>query len=321
MLAEIITRAQNYGIETKQNGNTNHLPMALIALEKLGANTMQLEAYYANYAPSLIARGSNRQSIVSYWKQELGNKSAFDRYLAYFMQEVEHEGIEVTLKHYLDYLMKGCGASAFHALIRLSYGIQVDNRAEVAFGLADLASNYFPVELPTRSELSLGQIVENALAKFDGVERKGSLISSRMMSVIQHDVFSKVNLIPELLALDELAELVAELYLQSRDFTVLHAVTSCHAMRYITPYLNQPTQSLRYYWTAVIAAILSVDNLRLSVQANNPLKPLSDLDLNVVLTSDDSHVIKLVWSCVDEYRYYGLESHLQILNTMLEGTK
>jgi len=321
MLAEIITRAQNYGIETKQNGNTNHLPMALIALEKLGANTSQLEAYYANYAPSLIALESNRQYLVSDWKQELGNKSAFDRYLAYFMQEVDREGIKVTLKHYLDYLMKGCGASAFHALIRLSYGIQVDNRAEVAFGLADLASNYFPVELPTRSELGLGQIVENALTIYDGVETKGSLISSRMMSVIQHDVFNKVNLTPESMALEELAELVAELYLQSRDFTVLHAVTSCHAMRYIAPYFNQPTQSLRYYWTAVIAAILSVENLRLSAQANNPPKPLSDFDLNVALTSDDSHVIKLVWSCVDEYHHYGLESHLQILNTMLEGTK
>ncbi|MDN3685813.1 hypothetical protein QW180_28690 [Vibrio sinaloensis] len=46
MLEELLIRAQQYDIDTASFGNTNHLPMALIALDKLGADENQLEDYF-----------------------------------------------------------------------------------------------------------------------------------------------------------------------------------------------------------------------------------------------------------------------------------
>lgn len=317
MLAELITRSQNYGIETAQSGNTNHLPMALIALNKLGANQVHLEAYYANYAPSLITRNAVNLNPAFIWDEQLGDKSAFDDYLAYFLLQVESKGVEETLNDHLDRLMRGCGASAFHAIIRLSYGLQADNEVEVAFGLADLASNYLPIEEPKSRIGDYSTILNAALKVYEGINVDGSLISDRMNSVVINQNFQQVNWVPESNDLTELSKLVADLYILSRDFTVLHAVTSCHAMRYLIPFIKQPTQALNHYWAAIVSAVLSVENLTRNESQIFGIKQPFELNYNVVLNSQDSHVIKLAWACLDEFQFYGHESHLLILNAML----
>lgn len=318
MLAKILTRAQRYTVETNQNGNTNHLPMALVALNEMGANHDQLEAYYAKYAHLLVARESVTTTTHFEWEAHLGDKSAFEHYLNYFLRQVEREGIEATLRTYLDRLMLGCGASAFHAVIRLSYGVQVQNNTEVAFGLADLASSYLPVSEPLPCKQNLREVFESALSTYEGVNVQGGLISARMLSVVENPRFESVNYVSRSLDIAQISELVAELYLKSRDFTVLHAVTSCHAKRYLSHYFVQPERSLRYYWAALIAAVLSVEDLRLGSLPTTKLKPLSDMSFNAVLNSDDSHVIKLAWSCLDEFRHYQSEHHLKILTMLME---
>lgn len=318
MLAEILTRAQRYTIETNRNGNTNHLPMALVALNKMGANHCQLEAYYAKYAHLLVVRESATTTAHFEWEAHLGDRSAFEHYLNYFLRQVESEGIEGTLRTYLDRLMPGCGASAFHAVIRLGYGVQVKNNSEVAFGLADLASSYLPVSEPLPCTQNLRDLLENALNTYEGVNVLGGLISGRMLSVLESPRFESVNYTPRTLDIAQISELVAELYLKSRDFTVLHAVTSCHAIRYLSDYFVQPERSLRYYWAALIAAVLSVDDLRLGSLPTIKPKPLSEMNFNAVLNSNDSHVIKLAWSCLDEFRHYQSEHHLKILTMLME---
>lgn len=317
MLAELLTRAQSFGIDTAHAGNTNHLPMALIALAKLGANRRQLEGYYAKYAPSLIAKETTRLDANFNWRENLGDKSQFDNYLAYFLAQLEGSSVELTLKRHLGRLMSGCGASAFHAIIRLSYGLQQNNDVEVAFGLADLASNYLPIDRGTHTDKSCIQVLTDALEQFKQIDATGGLISARMKSIVCRPQFYQANCAPEEMDLAQISKLVADLYLQTRDFTVLHAVTSCHAMRYLLPYLNQPTKALQFYWAAVIAAVLSVEYLDSKVSPTNPAKSLSELNFDAALNSQDSHVIKLVWSCLDEYRHYGFDSHLLILNVIL----
>lgn len=317
MLEELLKRAQQYDIDTASFGNTNHLPMALIALDKLGADENQLEDYFSHYASHLVPLSNLTHTAEFDWRDHLGETQLFNDYLNYFETCIHKIGAQQTLTSHIDPLILGCGAAAFHALIRLSYGIQSNNSKEVAFGLAYLASHYFPVETPQPSDLNLKQIVDLALTSMADKDIEGRLISGRMKSVCTEKNFSSINLTPKTLDLKTLSECVAQLYLQTNDFTVLHAVTSCHALRYVLPYVNQQTRVLRHYWSSVLVAVLSVSNLKFDLSKTSQQAATEPTDLTPVLESKDSHVIKLVWSCLDEYQHYGLAVHLDIIGQML----
>lgn len=319
MLEELLARAQQYDIDTIHFGNTNHLPMALIALDKLGADRYQLDNYFASYASGLVPLSSLEVHADSFdWRAHLGDKKSFNHYLNYFDSCITNAGPRQTLVNHIDPLMLGCGAAAFHALIRLSYGIQSGNDKEISFGLAYLASHAFTVAEPKASSLSLKQIIEIANNKMNDVTVEGRLISDRMKAISSWQQFSTLNLIPQTLDLKTLSQSVARLYLETRDFTILHAVTSCHALRYVMPYVNDPTTALRHYWTSVLVAILSVPDLEFDL-SSQPQKPVEhSVDLKPMLNSKDSHLIKLVWSCFDEYQHYGMSVHLEIINQLLK---
>ena len=96
--------------------------------------------------------------------------------------------------------------------------------------------------------------------------------------------------------LDLLARTAAGLYAATEDFTVLHIVTACHAMRQLAAWWGDETAALRHFSIAVAAALRASD-----VPAELPLAPTSDLAwpeiVQRAIASDDEHVVKLVQAC------------------------
>jgi len=319
MLETLLAKGQHYDIFTKVNNFSNHLPMTLIALNRLGASDKRLQAFNDYYATKLKPLESASFATEFAWEQHLGENELFTTYLAFYTQRVNELGINEALRKYIDTLIPGCAASAFHALIRLSYGVIQSNKTEVAFGLAHLSAFYFVIPDSTTSHLSAQTVFSQALASFSQYRVTGSSISAFMLDIVNHDQFLMVNLYPDSISLPEISDFFAKLYLQTGDFTVLHSVTSCHALRTLIPFMQQPELAIKSYWSAALVAVLSINDLEIKKLPELSIEPIENLDFNVAINSADDHVIKLVFSCLEEYKQFGHRAHLMILNAKLQS--
>jgi hypothetical protein len=119
------------------------------------------------------------------------------------------------------------------------------------------------------------------------------------------------NLRPTSATLRDLAALAGRRYLGSRNFTVLHLVTSCHRLRLLMPYLDQPERALRHYALAFGAALIA-SGAALDVAARR-VEQLAWGELSAHASrSANDHVIKLVYTCLSESQAYGDDSYRQI---------
>jgi hypothetical protein len=319
MLNTLLQRIQAYDIDIKSVGFTNHLPMVLIALNRLGADDSGLQAYFDFYAKNLKSLHLQPINEDFDWQGCLGENDKFPIYLTFYTSQIDQWGWQSVLCQYIDVLIQGCAASAFHGLIRLSYGVLQQNATEVAFGLAHLSSHYLSVPQPRIAvpEQDLKHIIEHALSVFENQTITGDSISDKMMVVTDNAQFAIINVIPSERRLADFSQLFAELYLRTKDFTVLHAVTSCHDMRLIYPYLNDPDMALKYYWSAALVAILSVEDLKFSEITECEISTLNELDLTDIISSNEDHLIKLVFTAVEQYKHYGDNSYLKIIQSKL----
>jgi hypothetical protein len=105
--------------------------------------------------------------------------------------------------------------------------------------------------------------------------------------------------------LPRLARHAAAAYAQSGDFTVLHLLTSAHAVRVLWPWLDDADRlpALRHYARAFVAGHLACGTPGPAVTHAAPPPWLRVVER--ALDSDDEHVIKLVYSCREQERAYG----------------
>ena len=102
--------------------------------------------------------------------------------------------------------------------------------------------------------------------------------------------------------LQRLSALAAERYLQSRNFTVLHLLTSCHALRLLMPSTETPDLMLRWYALAYAAGLVASGTRPAGATAARP-QPWGDVIARAI-ASDNDHVVKLVYTCREEAAHY-----------------
>ena len=284
----------------------NHLPMALLALEKIGADQEKLTNFYQKNCKNLVPLDKPGRQKPSNLLETLGQRDQFNNHLSYFEYHIEESGVENILTKFLPFLLPGICASAFHALIRLAYAVEANDSREVAYALAYWSSEYQTLgTLNPSIEGSLTKILsEISLIGRNHIFAPG-IIVDRMAEIsllekYQYSVFQPTNI-----TLDQLARLAIKAYLLTNDFTLLHGVTGCHALRIILPWVSHKELALRYFWQAFVVAYLSTgsisfDNKLATVRRTN--------DWDEILTrgrsSNNSHVIKIVNTCWSEYQHY-----------------
>src|SRR4029453_2239877 len=127
------------------SGFSMHLPMVLIALFRMGATSARLDAAAASSTRIPEARPEATRPIdAASWERELGKQRTFVPYRTLFAAELERAPIAAVLSRFLPRLLEGMAAAGFHALIRLSYGLDLGSREQIAAGLAYLASALHP---------------------------------------------------------------------------------------------------------------------------------------------------------------------------------
>jgi Questin oxidase-like len=308
LLSELLDQGSAHAPEYR-GGLSNHLPMALLALQRLGADEPRLRDFAARYAQRLAPLPPTERHLPSLaqWPQCLGDLDACGALQELFAQALQRDGAPALLRAVLPRLMQGVGAAAFHGLIRAAYAVDGAHSGELAAGLAYWAGRYLPLaaSLPAEGEHALMPWIDRLLAASRGFRSDAGLIFERMQQVAAIDAFAHdagtLRVGPS--TLQQLAAFAADRYLASRDFTVLHLLTSCHAMRLLLPHVGDAPLALRWYTLAFGAGFAAS-----GVDPHRPAPDIEPLPWMAVSErarqSDNDHVIKLAYTCREQAQAY-----------------
>jgi predicted RNA-binding Zn ribbon-like protein len=302
-LLERLSQAARFDCEYGR-GLANHLPMALASLARLGADEARLAAFEAGYVGQLKAAAPARAwPAGSPWRPPLGRRAAWAAYRSLFAEWIGHEGSSDVLAQVLPWLWPGVAAAGFHGLIRTASAVRCGHVGEVAEGLAYWSCRYLPLgELPGVPGAGRRAHTDPValLRRLRAGASNARLIAERMREVARDGEVNRVA--AQLVVTEETPRLLARAAAQalagSGDFTALHLVTSAHAMRVLTRFVDEPLAGWRAYWQAYAHAVVAA---RLQRRPAAELLGWEALE-RIALVSDDEHVIKLVDSCREEER-------------------
>lgn len=311
VLTALLDRAQAFAPEYGGTLST-HLPMALVAAHSLGASAARMQALFAtisarlNAAPRVAAAADN-------WLALRGNRAAFPAVRAHFVRAIAEHGRDAVLRQTLPLLVDGVGAVAFHGLLRTASATVANHDAELASGLGVWACGHLPLASFVATPSSRAGVagVKDWLARMtaQGDEWRtdtSGMIAPQMRAFVHTSAFR--NGVDRLVVHDgtlrELAAFALAVYLRTSNFTVLHLMTSAHALRVLMPWLYEPQVAVRHYARAYAAGV-AASGVKLDLQtiAVN-LLPWPEITA-IAIASDDEHVIKLTYACHEEWKVTG----------------
>ena len=313
-LSELLEHQRRFHAEYR-GGLSNHLSMALVALARMGAPDERLR-YYARLYERRLEAAPDPGKVLAEWPAYLGRKTRYADFLATFHQAIAEEGWEGTLRRCLPALMPGCGAAAFHPLIRLAFAVEAEEPEEMAIALAYWAARFLPLgAVPQSPAAPLSADPEDLLARlraeaaFAHRPDDDALIDAEMKRAAGPPEFAPVIGWLEIRedTPRRLAAAAQRIYAATGDFTALHMVTALQSARIVLAHCEDREAALRWIWQAFAAAYLSIGKpaipKRLPIETGGaPAWP--DI-LARARDAADEHVIKIVYSCWAEDEAYG----------------
>ncbi|MBN9058017.1 MAG: DUF4243 domain-containing protein, partial [Rhizobiales bacterium] len=130
----------------------NHLPMIIVALDRLGASSERLREYFETYRTTngLVPTPPPVAPIQrDRWTDALGDRTREYDYRAFFEAEVRRIGIDSAIQTYLPTLIPGIGASATHGMMRTAYGLMRMDPTEVGTALGYWSTTYLSMPRAT----------------------------------------------------------------------------------------------------------------------------------------------------------------------------
>ncbi|KAJ5346003.1 hypothetical protein N7452_004007, partial [Penicillium brevicompactum] len=155
------------------SGFHNHIPHHILSIYALGATPEQIRAaYQGNTGYQRPVRPTDQEVVLSMrdkvkFKEYLGKEKHYPNYLAFFQQELDKKGTGDVLKEYVfagderaeDMLCRVFGG-LIHPLIHLGFGLEFNQPAIVAQGLAQAAvhDNWIGREFFLPAERMAGEV-------------------------------------------------------------------------------------------------------------------------------------------------------------------
>ena len=298
----------------------NHLPMVLVALHRMGASNVRLEAYCHVYHEQhgLVPVPARVGEITrDTWRDFLGEREREADYRAFFAGEVARLGATQAATLYLPELIPGIAASAMHAFMRMAYATLIDSDEETGIALAYWAATYLSLG-PSQERVPATYDPAEVLATMAGeatfrhVETERDLLWHFMRAIALKPEFAPVV---DMLAIgpethDRVARCSLALYASTLDFCALHALTGTHWLRVIAPRTPDSETPLRYFWQAIAAlapkigfpSLPSEDQLEAWRRMRLPDWPEI---FREAITRDDEHDLSLSFSASEEFKRYG----------------
>lgn len=316
VLRELLDIGRRYAPEYT-GALSNHLPMALVALHRLGADGERLRAFFDDYSRRLSLVPSGGTPLPD-WRPALGRfapGSVFVDLQATFDTLLRERGAAAVLHEALPVLMEGVAAAAFHGLIRTAYAVDAGHAGELAAGLAYWTLRHLPLPAPAPA-LPVQEDPARWLAALNAeivVRIEGGLIFERMRTAARQVGFERHA---QALAIDagtlqRLAGFAAGRYAATRDFTVLHLVTSAHAMRLLLPHLPDDAArraALQAYARAYAAGVVASGIPLEAAEPHDAGLSWAEIEERARRSADD-HVVKLAYSAREEALCHASDVH------------
>lgn len=286
---------------TYGDGFFNHLPMALLALERLGGDEARLRQFAALYEKQLRLQDPGEPLPNGDWREALGQRHYESALAAKFEEEVRTRGSVALLRDVVPHLTTGLPSEAFHGAIRTAYAVDSGDDVDIAGALAAWVTGFS--ELPGAPGEKRFASAADAFAAIAADDRFAAPIEGRSID----GRLAKVNALPAFddyrssianLALPDLATIAARIFIATGDFVALHLVTACHATRVLERFLLPST--LEVLTNAMLAAYIVIGRPSLATTISDEGTDLASL----AVKSDDDHDLKLVYSCLQEEAHY-----------------
>lgn len=298
---------------TTNRGLTNHLPMALVAKERLGASDDELVRFARRYDRKLVPLELASAALDGRtWRHTIGRRDASAELRLYFARRVADEGVDQTLTQHLPLLWPGLAGAGFHGVIRLAYALETSSPTQVAAGLAYLTSVAEPLRALTpvadEHDVLIEILREQSASPAWSSPVRARLIDEELRIVVQNDGFDAVvnswNGGGD--AWEQLHSGALAIYAATNDFTALHGVTGLAALATLRPWMDDEALVSRYAFQALAAAYFSIgapglwssDHVEEFVAADAP--DLEEVRRRASM-SDDEHVAKIVYTSLGNF--------------------
>jgi hypothetical protein len=300
----------------------SHLPMILVALDRLGASSERLAEYFETYRTTngLVPTPPPVAPIErDRWTDALGDRTREYDYRAFFENEVRRIGIDAAIQTYLPTLLPGIGASAMHGMMRTAYGLMRMDPSEVGTALGYWSATYLTMPRATGAAPITddpGEVLARACALpcLREVEPETDLLWHNIRAAGEKESFAPVV---DWLAIGpdtgrRLAGTSLALFAATMDFSSLHALTGSHWIRLIGPHLAEADRPAlqRYFWQIIASLVPKIgfpslpSAEQLDAWRHLPAPGWPEI-AEAAIASDDEHDISLVFSAREEESTYG----------------
>lgn len=282
-------------------GFFNHLPMALLALERLGGDDARLCQFAAFYEKRLRPQNPGEPLPNDDWREALGKRRYEWALAAKFEEEVRSRGTVALLSDVVPHLTNGLPSEAFHGAIRTAYAIDSGDDVDVAGALAAWVTGFSELRGAAGEKRFASAADAFAAAAADdrfAAPIEGRSIDGRLAKVNALPAFDDYRSSIASLALPDLATIAARIFIATGDFVALHLVTACHATRVLEPFLLP--SALDVLANAMLTAYIAIRRRALATKIIDDGTNLASL----AVKSDDDHDLKLVYSCFQEEAHY-----------------
>lgn len=310
---------------------TNHLPMALYALHKIGASDDRIKSFAESH---IKARGLKplKQKVDLHfneqtYKNHLGTHDYYHAHKDYFSKQLKTYGREETLKKHINFLMHGVCGAAFHGLLRTAFGLRSDNDQEIISGLAYWADTHKTILDDSLALKDNGQSLHACFEEahqaylkghWDHVPHSAPNIYSKIKYIADTPAFgAMINSLSldKATSLDDFREVSLALYQTQPNFTSLHCLTGVHGFKEIYNHAADKEQAKAIMAQSIIAAYISLGAPKLTPQHIS--KGIDDSELrkawDIIQQSSNDHAIKLAFSAQEEYEQTGNPAYQHII--------
>ncbi|UTH73539.1 questin oxidase family protein [Chromobacterium sp. IIBBL 290-4] len=286
-------------------GLANHLPMVLHAAWELGADADRLQAQIKLDSPELELPEPAGHMLPN-WQDGLGEREAYSDLRIHFESMLAKQGWDETLQAVLPILAPGLIAHAFHGLIRTAHAYESGCEAEMAAALAAWACEWTEPAAPEApvERLTWAAWRREARSRLADFHSDLHLIQQRMTAATGSLAYRQLGDAPAFAPSlaerrEQLLELALNLYLDTRNFTVLHMITALRALRVLAAFIPDTAAMQSALTRAALLALISCGLKPHGRPLPEPLPDWNELKRRALAQWND-HIIKLTHACWQE---------------------